>query len=260
MKLSVALPFRQLLSAAFGALLVAGSALAQQAADVIILKAAGPTAQPRPIANGVVMRVVGTRVMIREGTGEIGYELAQIQEIKKNPPAEFVQGMRLIEAGDMAGALTPIKAVADNFKGLPVTWAQDATAMLGNIYLSLNELSKAESAFADFKRVYSGAGSLATSVGEARVAAAKKRYSDAKNIAEPIVKEAMGKKNISRSESQLFGQAYFVLGQVAEGQNKLPEAMEHYCRVVAVFYQERSVVVEAQKRIDDLRQKGITTP
>ena len=75
-----------------------------------------------------------------------------------------------------------------------------------------------------------------------------------------IVGEALSKKNISRAESQLYGQAYFVLGQVAEGENKLPEAMENYCRTVAIFYQERSVVAEAQKRIDDLRQKGVTTP
>jgi hypothetical protein len=70
----------------------------------------------------------------------------------------------------------------------------------------------------------------------------------------------MAKKNVSRAESQLYGQAYFVLGQCAEKENKLPEAMEHYCRTVAIFYQDPTIVKEAQKRIDDLRTKKVTTP
>jgi hypothetical protein len=36
--------------------------------------------------------------------------------------------------------------------------------------------------------------------------------------------------------------------------------MENYCRTVAIFYQERAVVLDAEKRIDALRKKGITTP
>ena len=36
--------------------------------------------------------------------------------------------------------------------------------------------------------------------------------------------------------------------------------MENYARTVAVFYHERSVVAQAQKRIDELRKKGVTTP
>jgi len=77
---------------------------------------------------------------------------------------------------------------------------------------------------------------------------------------EPLVKDALTKKDVSRAESQLYGQAFYVLGKVAEGEGKLPEAMENYCRTVAIFYQERAVVAAAEKRIEALRQKGITTP
>ncbi len=230
------------------------------AADYIVLKPAQTGAQPRVLQNATVTGVIGSRVMIQEGAGNIGYDLNLIQEVKKAAPAEYVNGMRFIEAGDMNGALPLIKAVADKFKGLPVQWAQESTAMLGNIYLGIGKLSEAEMAFNDFKKAYAGAGSTATAIGEARIAAAKKRFDAAKSIAAPIAQDALTKKNISRAESQLYGQAFFILGQAAEGENKLPEAMEQYCRVVAVFYQDRSVVAEAQKRIDDLRQKGITTP
>lgn len=255
MNLRVVFPARQLLSAVVGAFLLASATIAG-AQDTVTLK----TNPPQMKTNVTITGVVGTRVMVREGAGEIGYDVSQIESVVKAAPPEYAQGMRFVEAGDAEKALPLLKGVADKFKGLPTAWAQDATAAVGNLYLSLGKIPEAEAAFADLKKAYGGANSLAASVGEARLAAAKNKFSEARTIAEPIVKEALTKKNISRPENQLYGQAYFVLGQVAEGENKLPEAMENYCRTVAIFYQERSVVAEAQKRIDDLRQKGVATP
>lgn len=251
-------PARQLLSATFGALMLAltVTASAQAPTDVVTLK----TNPPQRKANVLITGVVNGRIMVREGAGEIGYGPDQIESIVKAAPPEFTQGMRLIESGDSEKALPFIKAVADKYKGLPIAWAQDATAALGNLYLGVGKMTEAEAAFADLKKAYGSSNSAAASVGEARLAAAKKRFSEARSIVEPIVRDALTKKNISRAESQLYGQAYFVLGQVAEGENKLPEAMENYSRTVAIFYQERSVVADAQKRIDDLRQKGVATP
>lgn len=252
-------PSRQLLSAVTGLLLLAsaGGVSAQQTAgDTVTLK----TNPPQRKTGVVVTGVVNGRLMVREGAGEIGYDLAQVESVAKQPPAEFVSGMRFVEGGDAEKALPLLKGVADKFKGLPTPWAQDATAAVGNLYLSLGKIADAETAFADLKKAYGGGNSPAAAVGEARLAAAKGKFAEARAIVEPLAREALTKKNISRSESQLFGQAYFVLGQVAEGEKKLPEAMENYCRAVAIFYQERSVVAEAQKRIDALRQNGVATP
>lgn len=235
---------------------VSAQAPAAAPADSVTLKTNPPQLKTGVLVTGVV----NGRVMVREGTGEIGYDLGQIDKVVKAEPAESVQARKLIEAGDAEKALPLMKAVADRYKGLPTTWAQDATSAMGNLYLSLGKIAEAEAAFADLKKAYGGANSLAGSVGEARLAAAKGKFSEARTIVDPIVKDALTKKNISRSESQLYGQAYFILGQAAEGESKLPEAMENYCRTVAIFYQERSVVAEAQKRIDALRQKGVATP
>jgi predicted Zn-dependent protease len=258
MNLRFMFPARQLLSATLGVLMLAifGGIGVHAQGDTVILK----TNPPQRKAGVTVTGVIGGKVMIREGAGEIGYDLSQIESVAKAAPAEFGQGMRFLEAGDLEKALPLLKTVADKFKGLPTNWAQDATAAVGNLYVSLNRLAEAETAFADLKKAYGGSNSLAASVGEARLLAAKSKFAEARGIVQPIVADALNKKNITRSESQLYGQAYFVLGRVAEGENKLPEAMENYCRTVAIFYQERSVVAEAQKRIDDLRQKGVTTP
>ncbi|MEO6787777.1 MAG: tetratricopeptide repeat protein [Chthoniobacteraceae bacterium] len=238
------------------------AALAQTAAgpDYVILKAVTANAQPQQLANVLIVAVRGTKVAIRNAQGEISYDLGQIQEVRKAPPPEFAQGQRAIEAGKLEEALTLIKGVADRYKGLPVAWASDATAMLGNIYISLGKLPEAEAAFNEFEKYYPGSGSAAASVGRARIAAERGNFAEAKAVVEPLVKDALTKKNVTRAENQLYGEAYYVLGKVAEGEGKLPEAMENYCRTVAIFYQERAVVTEAEKRIDALRKKGITTP
>ena len=258
---------RQLLSKILGVLLAAAafSPLHAQGPapvgnDLVQMKP--PVAgQPGRTMQGVIITGMnGTKMMVRDASGEVGYEVAQVDKVTKAAPAEFTNGQKLIEAGNLDAALPMIKAVADKFKGLPTAWAQEATSMLGNIYVSLGRLGEAEAVFRDVERLYGGASSAGAKIGKARLAAAKKSFLEARTIATEIVSGALTKKNISRAESQLYGQAYFVLGQCAEGENKLPEAMENYCRTVAIFYQEPTIVKEAQLRIDDLRKKQVTTP
>ena len=267
--LSFPFPVLQLLSAmivASAALTIPRGASAQAPAqagagtDYVILKPATATGQPQPLANVLILNVRGTKVVVKNMQGEISYDLAQVQEVRKAPPPEFQQGRSAIDAGELDKALVLIKGVADRYKGLPTAWASDSMAMLGNIYVNLGKFPEAESAFDEFQKTYPASGSTAANLGKARIAVERGNFAEAKGVAEPIVKDALTKKTVTRAENQLYGQAYYVLGKVAEGEGKLPEAMENYCRTVAIFYQERAVVSEAEKRIDALRKKGITTP
>lgn len=268
MKLSFPFTSLQLLSALIAGCAFVSSPCASLAqapaaagADYVILKPTSPTAQPQQLVNVSIVAVRGGKVSIKNAQGEVAYNLNQIQEVRKAAPPEFAQAQRFVESGEMDKALPLMKSVADRFKGLPIQWATEATGTLGNIYISLGKLSEAETAFNDFQQSYPASGSIATGVGKARLAAERGKFAEAKEIATPLVADALTKKTVTRAESQLYGQAFYVLGKIAEGEGKLPEAMENYCRTVAIFYQERSVVKEAQKRIDDLRtNKHITTP
>jgi tetratricopeptide (TPR) repeat protein len=258
---------RQLLSATLALLTAAAGlqphrAAAQAAAgsDVVVMAPAAANQPPRTLQGVLITGMQGNRMMVRDASGEVGYDVRQVQSVTKAAPPEFTNAQRAVEAGNFEAALPLAKAVADRFKGLPTAWAQEATSMVGNLYVSLGKLQEAEVAFTDFERLYGAANSAGAKIGKARLAAAKGRIEDARTIASDIVTGAMAKKNVSRAESQLYGQAYFVLGQCAEKENKLPEAMEHYCRTVAIFYQDPTIVKEAQKRIDDLRTKKVTTP
>lgn len=266
MTLRFPFPTLQLLSAAFAAALFFGAArtaFSQAPAagqDYVLMKPAATPSQPVQLVNVLITGVRGGKMTVRDAKGEAAYDIAQVTEVRKVPPPEFAQAQKFIEAGDLEKALPLVKAVTEKFKGLPITWASDASSMLGNLYISLGKFHEAEIAFNEFQKAYPAAGTLAASMGKARLAAEAGKFAEARAAVEPVVAEALQKKNVTRAENQIYGQAYYILGRAAEGEGKLPEAMENYCRTVAIFYQERAVVKEAQKRIDELRKKGITTP
>ena len=97
MKLSFPLPTLQLLSAtivACAALAAPQAAFSQgpaAGADNVILKPASATSQPQQLANVLIVAVRGTKVAIKNAQGEISYDLAQIQEVRKAAPPEFTQ-------------------------------------------------------------------------------------------------------------------------------------------------------------------------
>ena len=269
MKLRIHFPAVQLLSAAivFAGLSLAPQRVFSQVAapqvgpDSVVIKSPAPGIPARQLSGAWIMAVRNGKVVIRDaGGGQAEYDIATLQDVRKAAPVEFTQAQQLIEAGDLEKALPLLKGVAEKFRGLPTPWAQDATAMLGNVYTSLGKFPEAEAAYEAFQKSYTGAASVGATIGKARLAAERGKFAEAKAIVEPLVAELAKKKNLSRDESKIVGQAFFVLGKAAEGEKKLPDAMDYYCRTVAIFYHERSIVAEAQKRIDDLRNKGITTP
>jgi len=213
-------------------------------------------------SNGVVRtgQITGVRngsVMIKFGPGEIGVPLAQATTITMTPPPSVAKGLALQEAGKSADALAVLKPIADQFGGLPLDWAQTATASIGDLYLSLDKMPEASAAYVKFKQLYPGAGlSLQADVGMARVAAASNKLAEAKAALTPILANALTKPDITKAESAAFGQAYFTLGNIAEKENKPSEALENYLRTVTIFYADRATAARAQERADALRKNG----
>ena len=213
-------------------------------------------------SNGVVRtgQITGVRngnVMIKFGPGEIGIPLAQATSIIMTEPASVPKGLALQETGKFAEALAILKPVVDQFGGLPLVWAQNATASIGDLYLSLDKTVEASAAYAKFKQLYPGAGlSLQADVGMARVAAASNKFAEAKTALAPIIASALTKPDITKAESAAFGQAYFTLGNIAEKENNPSVALEHYLRTVTIFYVDRATAARAQERADALRKNG----
>ncbi len=83
---------------------------------------------------------------------------------------------------------------------------------------------------------------------------ARKDFDTAKKTAEPLCEKALKQKNVVEAEGQVYGQAFFVLGQIKEAQGDYQGALEDYLRTVTLFYHDTTATGLAQERADALRK------
>ncbi len=246
MKLRAPLLIQQLLFAIGAALLLASAARAQ---DVIITND-GQQRQVRVIG----VSPSGQTLDFFVGQGQLGLPLSSVKEVRMNPPAEYGQAIGAYQAKDFAKALSLVKVVLTKFKGMPSWWAQQTTGMLGELYIALNDIPKAEAAYADFKRLYASGGSLQSEVGLSRIAVAKQDFETARQKIEPITDAALKEKVSAATATEVaYSQAFFVSGQIKEAAGNFQGALEDYLRTVTLFYYDRVAVASAQEHADALR-------
>ena len=257
MKLRFSSHLQQLLSAAACAFLLADAARAQD----VIIDAQG---QPR---QGKVTGVSPSGQMVEFSVGDAKFGLPltganAIKEVRMAPPPEFAQAFQAYQAKDYAKAQALFKGVADKFRGIPTAWAQQASGMLVDIDLALNDAAKADADYAAFAKAYPVGGGTQADVLAARIAASKKNFDVAKQKLAPITEAALKEKTIAPANALAFSQAFLVSGQVKEAEGNLAGALEDYLRTVTLFYHDRAAVTVAQERADALRKKHpeITIP
>jgi tetratricopeptide (TPR) repeat protein len=208
-----------------------------------------------------VVGVSGTNLQVQVGAGTLGIPLASIKEVQMAPPPELAQAQHAFSTKDYRRALTLAGGIVEKYRGIPADWAQLATAMVGDIYVAMNELPKAEAAYKEFQRLYPGAGSLQADVGIARIAASKKDYATAKQKLEPIAAQALKEKNVPRTNALAYSQTFFILGQVKEAEGNAVAALEDYLRTVTIFHHDPAAVTAAQERADALRkERNVVVP
>jgi hypothetical protein len=207
-----------------------------------------------------VRGVVGGTLNIVVEAGSIGVPLATVKEVQMAVPPEVAQVQKAVASKDYNKALSILAPLVGKFKGLPVEWAMQATAMLGGVYISLGEMPKAEAAYKDFQKSYAASGSLQSDVGMARVAVFNKKYDAVKPRLEAIAEAALKEKSISGANALAYSQAFLALGEIRENEGDLSGALAEYLRTVAVFYHDASAVAAAQERANSLISRKVTVP
>ncbi len=191
----------------------------------------------------------------------MGIPLAAIRSVVKAAPPEVAEARAAFLAQDYQKALAAARKVADQFKGLPVDWAQEMTGMIGDIYLSLNKLPEAEAAYKDFQKYYGSQGGVRTEVGLARIAYSRNDVAGAKSRVEAICNKALEEKSPAPEVAQAYSQAFYLLGQILEGEKNYPAALENYLRTVTLYYHDPVSLAGAQARAATLRQEHkVTVP
>ncbi|MDP9292797.1 MAG: hypothetical protein M3O82_10610 [Verrucomicrobiota bacterium] len=228
--------------------LALGSALAMtaHAQDKITLKD-GRTQDVK------IVGVSASSVQVQVAAGVVGIPLANVAQVSMTPPPEFAAALAAYEAKDFPKALAAAKSVTEKFRGLPASWAQQAASLTGDIYVALNDMAKAEEAYNDFQKSYPGASSVQTDVGLARIAVRKNDFAGAKQKLEPLSAQALQEKNPAKNSALAYGQAFYLLGQIAEAEKEPAVALQNYLRTVAIFPEDRIAAASAQERADAIR-------
>jgi len=210
--------------------------------------------------EGQIMGISDGRLKFKVGPAETSIAMDQVTSVTKAPPAAYETALTEWQKGDATKTLATLKPLVDTFRGLPVAWAERASALLGEVYLSLDQVPAAEAAYSAFQKAYPTAASL-SDIGLARLAVAKKDFATAKGKLQPIVAEAAKIKMARAGKSASLGQAFYLMGMVRESEGAFPEALQDYLTAVTLFYEDKAVVAKAQERADFLiKEKQTLVP
>jgi len=210
--------------------------------------------------EGLITGFTDGKVKIKIGPAETTIALNLIESVNKAAPKAFDDGLAAWQKGDANGALALIKPLVDTYRGLPTTWAERASALLGDIYLALNQLPNAETAFAAFQKAYPNSTSLAD-IGLARLAVEKKDFATAKAKLAPVVEEAAKVKVAPPGKNAAYGQAFYLMGTVRESEGDFPQALRDYLTAVTLFSEDQAIAARAQERADILiKEKQVIVP
>jgi tetratricopeptide (TPR) repeat protein len=209
--------------------------------------------------EGQILSVTDGTLKIKVGPAETGIPMSNVASVIKAPPKAYEDALAAWQSGDANRTLPLIKSVVDTFRGLPTPWAERASAMLGEVYLALDQIPAAEAAFAAFQKAYPNAGAVAD-IGLARLAVNKKDYATAKAKLAPIVAEAENVVIAPAGKSAAYGQAFYLMGMVRESEGLLPEALRDYLSAVTLFHEDKAIVAKAQERANVLIEQKVIVP
>jgi tetratricopeptide (TPR) repeat protein len=212
------------------------------------------------VIAGTVISIVGTQVMVktvtsRGGEAKVPYQLSDIKSVTMaTPPAVVKAEAPETAPGAVVGALEP---QVKQFAGLPADWIVDAMARLAEAYLALNQADKALGIYDEIDTLYPGSKYHAQAVaGKADMSLKVGKFDEALAAVQPIVDEANRNIAPSPAEGAAYAHAFLVYGSVLEMQKKPQEALEAYLTVKTMFYQNSSLVFEAERRAKVLRDKN----
>ena len=210
--------------------------------------------------EGEVLGVADGKLKIRIGPAETSLPMDQVASVSKAAPKAYDDALNAWQDGNANKALGLLKPIVETFRGLPTDWAERASAMLGDLYLALDQLPAAEAAFSDFTSAYPNAKSL-SEIGLARLAVSHKDFAGAKTRLAPIVAEAESVVVAGGGKGATYGQAFYLMGLIHENEGAYPEALHDYLSAVTLFRDDKAVVAKAQERADFLvKEKQVIVP
>jgi len=214
-----------------------------------------------PAVEGTIVGTKQGAIRVKVGNAETSIRLADVQAIKMDPPADLAKASAELAAGDAKDAATVLQRLNENFAGLPVPWAEQAAALLGDARLAAGDKAGAQAAYEQFRKTYPQAIALAN-LGMARLAVDARQFDEAGKLLDPMLADSAKAVLPKPQEGAALSQAHYLMGRVCEADQDFRAALAHYLKASAVFPFDENTVAEAQKRADALRAEhaGLIAP
>jgi predicted Zn-dependent protease len=209
--------------------------------------------------EGEITGVKADAIRIKIGPVETAVQIANVQSVEKVAPADYDAANELWRAGNAAGALAKLEPLTQKFSGLPTPWAERATSLLPELYISQGRAADAETAFRNFQKLYPAAGSSSDLL-LARLALAKKDSVTARAKLAPIVEATRQTKLPTGSDAVAMSQALCLMGEIQEHAGEKSEALGNYLLVTTIFKNDPSSATRAATRAEALEKEKVIVP
>ncbi len=209
--------------------------------------------------EGEITGVKADAIRIKIGPVETAVQMANVQSVEKVAPADYDAANELWRAGNAAGALAKLEPLTQKFSGLPTPWAERATSLLPELYISQSRAADAETAFRNFQKLYPAAGSSSDLL-LARLALAKKDSVTARAKLAPIVEAAKQTKLPAGADAVAMSQALCLMGEIQEDAGEKSEALGNYLLVTTIFKNDLSSATRAATRAESLEKEKVVVP
>ncbi len=170
------------------------------------------------------------------GKGVITIPRAAVTQMRVEPPPAVTRGIAAYEHGNIREARQNLDRVVFQYQGLDVDWAMKGLLYFGRTCLQGQDLTAAARAFEAFLKAYPESDlAVDARLGMAEIELLNKNYekalADLRELAAPF--DAQLKPPV---EQVVFAAgAYLGIGRALEAQQQLPEALDAYLRVIALY-------------------------
>jgi tetratricopeptide (TPR) repeat protein len=186
------------------------------------------------------------------GTATVPYYLTDIKSVTMAVPADVAKA----EAPEVAPAdiIAALEPEVKQFAGVPADWVVNAMGQLAQAYAAQGQSDRAVAMYNQIDTVYPGSKYHAqAAAGKADLSLKAGQIDEALAEVQPIIDQANKDIAPSPSDGALYANAFLVYGQVLEAQKKPRQALEAYLTVKTMFYQNPTLVAQAEDLTKTLR-------
>lgn len=202
--------------------------------------------------------------LLNSAKGKEKVPKADIIEIQMRTPEAVVTARKAVEVGDWAAVEGAVKAPVAAFKGLQADWVIEALGLLADAQLAQKKNDEAKKTCDEITANYAGTPYAdKAKVGLARLAIAQAeganrdaKLTEASRLLQPITASGDAVLMPDAARQRILADAFFAQGQLQEAKGQKAEALESYCKVIALYPCLPTLTAQAKGRADAIRADG----